>query len=270
MLFRLQGFEFCDQRWLPKAIREGFMDCLNAIHTIWQPYRHLAPVVSRFAQELGAEEVLDLGSGGGEQVATILEYMERQGLPAPRFVLSDLYPDCSAWQRLAERFGTHRVSFFDKPLPCSAIPPTYRALTIFSAFHHLPPEAAKALLAEVVLNRDGILIVEFTRRTLLDFISMLPALVGNLLAVWFMRPSLIKLALSPFIALMVSFDGLISAWRSYTREEILALLPAGKYQVESGEVPWGRMKLLKASFVAVKCQRILQTGPRGGETSAGR
>ncbi len=264
---RLQGFEFCDQPWLPKAMREGFMDCLNAIHKIWQPYRHIAPIVSRFAQELGAEEVLDLGSGGGEQVAIILEYMARQGLTPPRFVLSDLYPDLSAWQKLAERFGNQQVSFFAKPLPFAAIPPEYRALTIFSAFHHLPPEAAKALLAEVVAKRDGILIVEFTRRTLLDFISMLPALLGNLLALWFMRPSLTKLALSPLIALMVSFDGVISAWRSYTLQEILALLPPeGKYQVEYGEVPWGRMGLLKASFVVVKCQKILQNRLMGNES----
>ncbi|GAB6068443.1 hypothetical protein JCM13664_17630 [Methylothermus subterraneus] len=59
----MQAFEFCDQPWLPGPIREGFMDCLNAIHRLWQPYRHIAPIVCRFAQSVGASELLDLGSG---------------------------------------------------------------------------------------------------------------------------------------------------------------------------------------------------------------
>lgn len=106
--------------------------------------------------------------------------MEKHGLRPVRLVLSDL----SAWQKLVARLGPERVSFFDKPVSFSEIPKQYRALTIFSAFHHLPPKAAKALLSEAVANRDGICIVEFTRRTWLDRLSMLPALLLNLIAPW--------------------------------------------------------------------------------------
>lgn len=63
-ILRVQAFEFCDQAWLPAPIREGFMDCLNLIHRLWQPYRYIAPVVSAWAQRLGVDEALDLGSGG--------------------------------------------------------------------------------------------------------------------------------------------------------------------------------------------------------------
>lgn len=255
MIPRCQVFEFCDQKWLPAAVREGFMDCLNLIHRLWQPYRNIAPIVSAWAERLGAEEVLDLGSGGGGQLATVLAYMEKQGLKSPRFVLSDLYPDLSAWQKLVERLGPERVGFFDKPLSFSDIPKEYRALSIFSAFHHLPPEAASALLAEVVHHRDGILIVEFTRRTPLDLFSMLPAFFFNLIAPWLSgRWRFTKLLLSPAIAAMVSFDGFISALRSYTAEEIRALLPPGtekNFWVEWGEVRWGRLPISKASYFYV-------------------
>lgn len=253
MILRFQAFEFCDQAWLPAPIREGFMDCLNLIHRLWQPYRHIAPIVSAWAQRLGVDEVLDLGSGGGEQAATVLEYMEKQGLRPVRLVLSDLYPDLSAWQRLVARLGPERVGFFDKPVSFSQIPKQYRALTIFSAFHHLPPEAAKALLSEVVAHRDGLCIVEFTRRTWLDLLSMLPALLLNLIAPWISgRWRAGKLLLSPVIAVMVSFDGAVSALRSYTKEEIQELLPPGTdkaFLIESGEVGWGRLPFLKASYL---------------------
>lgn len=252
MIQRRQGFEFCDQPWLPQGVREGFMDCLNQIHRLWQPYRHIAPIVSAWAGRLKAEAVLDLGSGGGAQVATVLEHLQKQGLKAPRFVLSDLYPDVSAWQALEGRLGTQRVSFFAKPVAVSALPAKFRALSIFSAFHHLPPDAAKALLKEVVESRDGLLIVEFTRRTWLDLVSMLPAFFLNLMAPWTSgRLRLGKLLLSPLIAAMVSFDGWVSALRSYLAEEILAMLPADTAQsflVEYGQVPWGRLPLFKSSY----------------------
>lgn len=252
MIPRLHGFEFCEQGWLPQVIREGFMDCLNQIHRLGQPYRHIAPVVSAWAAGLNAEEVLDLGSGGGGQVATVLAHLEKQGLKAPRFVLSDLYPDVSAWRALQTRLGAERVGFIDRPVAFSATPEGSRVLTIFSAFHHLPPEAAAALLAEVAAHRDGICIVEFTRRTWPDLASMIPAFFLNLLApLTTPRFRLSKLLLSPAIAAMVSFDGLVSALRSYSADEIRAMLPPGTdgvFSVESGEIAWGRLPFSRSTY----------------------
>lgn len=252
MIPRLHGFEFCEKSWLPQVIREGFMDCLNQIHRLGQPYRHIAPVVSTWAERLSAGEILDLGSGGGGQVATVLEHMQRQGLKAPSFVLSDLYPDVSAWRALQKDLGPERVGFFDSPVAFSALPEQFRALTIFSAFHHLPPKAASSLLAEVVAHRDGICIVEFTRRTWLDLASMIPAFFLNLLApLTTPRFRLGKLLLSPVTAAMVSFDGLVSALRSYSADEILAMLPPGTdgiFLVESGEIAWGRLPFSKSTY----------------------
>lgn len=262
MIPRLHGFEFCEQGWLPQVIREGFLDCLNQIHRLGQPYRHIAPLMSDWAARLNAVEVLDLGSGGGGQVVTVLEHIERQGLKAPRFVLSDLFPDVSAWRALQEHLGPERVDFFDSPLAFSALPEQFRALTIFSAFHHLPPKAASSLLAEVVAHRDGICIVEFTRRTWLDLASMIPAFFLNLLApLTTPRFRLGKLLLSPVTAAMVSFDGLVSALRSYTTEEILAMLPPGTegtFLIESGEVAWGRLPLSKSSYFFLSRRKQLQ------------
>lgn len=264
MIPRLHAFEFCEQGWLPRVIREGFMDCLNQIHHLGQPYRHIAPLVSDWAGKLGARELLDLGSGGGGQVATVLEHLRKRGLKAPRFVLSDLYPDHTAWQRLENQLGTEHVGFVDAPVAFAAIPEKYRVLTIFSAFHHLPPKAAADLLAEIVAHRDGLCIVEFTRRTWLDLLSMIPAYLLNLLApLTTPRFRLGKLLLSPVTAGMVSFDGVVSALRSYTTEEILAMLPPeteNTFLIESGEVAWGRLPLSKSSYFFLSRKKQLQAG----------
>ncbi len=238
---RLQAFEFCDQPWLPALIREGYMDCLDQIHRLFQPYCHVAPLVAEWARRLGVSEVLDLGSGGGGQVATILEHLSRQGLNGPRFVLSDRYPEIESWRALERRFGPERIGFVSEPVSFDAIPSRYRAVTIFSAFHHLPPPAARALLKEVAENRDGILIVEFTRRTWTDLAGMLPAFFLNLLApLTTERFHWGKLALAPLVAAMVSFDGIVSVLRSYTEDEIRDLAVAS-LQFSGQEVPWGRL-----------------------------
>ncbi len=253
MLKRRHAFEFCDLPWIPALFREGFMDCLNNIHRLFEPYRHIAPLIQTWAASLGATEILDIGSGGGAQVATLLKYLDGKG--APRFVLSDLYPQPAAYQALQTRFGAERLGYLEGPVPIARLPAEYRVLTIFSAFHHLPPQAAAALLEEVVAHRDGLCIVEFTRRTPLDLLSMLPAFFINMLAPLtaerFRFGKLLWGTLIPVIPTMVCYDGFVSALRSYTAQELLDLLPAGtqeRFELRYGEVPWGRLPFSKASY----------------------
>ena len=228
------------------------MDCLNQIHRWFRPYYHIAPLLSEWTERLGVDEVLDIASGGGEQIATILGYMKDQGVNTPRFVLSDLYPNLPAYGKLATRFDTKQIGYYKKPVAVGDLPEGQRALTIFTAFHHLPPKDATALLAEVVAHRDGIFIAEFTRRTWMDVLSMVPAFFFNLLAPVFAgRFSWSKLLLSPVIAAMVSFDGIVSAMRSYTPKEIEAMLPPGAekdFVIEYGDVPWGRLSWARSSY----------------------
>lgn len=261
---RVQAFEFCDQPWIPALFREGFMDCLNNIHRLFEPYRHIAPIIQDWARRLGATRILDLGSGGGEQIATLLKYLPAKDAPA--FVLSDLYPQLEAYRALQQRFGAARIDYLAVPAPIAVLPAEHRVLTIFSAFHHLTPPVAQALLAEVVRNRDGLCIVEFTRRTALDLVSMFPAFFLNMLAPLTaerLRPGkLLWGTLIPVIPVMVSYDGFISAMRSYTNKELIELLPPGAaehFLIEYGEVPWGRLPLSKASYFMLSRKSRLQS-----------
>lgn len=263
MIKRRHAFEFCDLPWIPALFREGFMDCLNNIHRLMEPYRHIAPVIRDWAKGLGANEILDIGSGGGAQVATLLKYLDHKD--APRFVLSDLYPQPEAYRVLQARYGAERLGYLDGPVPIAELPPQHKVLTIFSAFHHLPPQAAAALLKEVVEHRDGLCIVEFTRRTPLDLLSMFPAFFINMLAPLtaerFKFGKLLWGTLIPVIPAMVCFDGFVSALRSYTAKELMELLPpeAGEqFTIRHGEVRWGRLPLSKSSYFMLSRKERLQ------------
>lgn len=261
-MHRVQAFEFCDLPWIPALFREGFMDCLNNIHRLLEPYRHIAPIIQNWAQRLGTDRILDIGSGGGAQIATLFKYLDDK---APQFTLSDLYPQVEAYRALQQRLGASRIGFLESPAPVASLPPEHRVLTIFSAFHHLPPEAARELLEEVVRSRDGICIVEFTRRTPLDLLSMFPAFFINMLAPLTaerIRPGkLLWGTLVPVIPLMVCYDGFVSALRSYTAKELKALLPPKaleEFDIEYGEVAWGRLPLSKSSYFMLSRKSRLQ------------
>jgi hypothetical protein len=263
MIKRCQAFEFCDLPWIPALFREGFMDCLNNIHRLMEPYRHVAPVISKWANSLGASQILDVGSGGGAQVATILKYLDEKD--APHFILSDLYPQPEAYRAIQEMVGSARLGYIDSPVAVANLPPGPRVFTIFSAFHHLPPQDAAALLAEVVNNRDGICIVEFTRRTALDLVSMFPAFFINMLAPLtaerFRLGKLLWGTLIPVIPAMVSYDGFMSALRSYTADEIMDMLPPETKQdflIEHGEVNWGRLPLAKSTYILLSRRQKLE------------
>jgi hypothetical protein len=231
-----------------------------------EPYRHIAPLIQDWSASLGARQILDIGSGGGAQVATLLKYLDQKD--APRFVLSDLYPQPEAYRELQARYGAERLGYLDGPVSFAQLPAEYRVLTIFSAFHHLPPQAAAALIEEVVERRDGICIVEFTRRTPLDLLSMFPAFFVNMLAPLtaerFKLGKLLWGTLVPVIPAMVCYDGFISALRSYTVSELKDLLPPGteaRFSIRHGEVGWGRLPLSKSSYFMLSRKDRLQPAP---------
>jgi hypothetical protein len=88
MLKRKQLFEFCDQKWLQGSLREAYMDCLNFVHNTYQPYHYLMPSIVDWAANRSGDKILDLASGGAEQISILLKYAEKQGVSFPTFVIS--------------------------------------------------------------------------------------------------------------------------------------------------------------------------------------
>jgi len=263
MLRRIQLFEFCDQPWLRGSLREAFLDCLSFVHHVYQPYYHLAQPFAEWAnqnrqnvrKDRVGEAILDLASGSGEQITMLLDASTKQGLHLPKFILSDLYPNLSAWHALQKSCGNDAVGYIEKPLSALDIPEgAPRHWTIFTAFHHLSPAAARILLQGLVAKGDGLCIIENTRRQWFCCVAMVLGLPVHLIVPFFAKrfkwSKFLCTTVIPIIPLMVAFDGVVSALRSYTKEEIIAMLPPGSeniFTIEYREV-WWRFSPLKATM----------------------
>ena len=226
---RIQGFEFCDQSWLKGCWREAHLDGMNFMFKLFGLHQRLHRAYGKWAREAGYAEVLDLASGGVGHIDTLLTESRKEGVTLPRITVSDLFPDRAAFERLKAAHG-ERVNFIaDSVDATQPLPRAAPLLSICSAFHHLPPDVAKKLLANATANSNGIFIAEIFNRSVWSPFLSLPNLLILMAAPFFsQRCTLKKVLIStvvPIVPMMIVFDGIISALRTYTPEEILALVP---------------------------------------------
>jgi len=230
---RRQLIEIEDQSWCPAAVRDGLTDYLQFITDHTEPY---APAARLLAEALrvgtgdGTSEppipVVDLGSGGGGPWRRLVRRLHGAGVPV-RVRLTDLHPNLAAFERIA-RETAGAASGDPRAVPADAVPDDLVGLrTIFTAFHHFPPEMARRVLADDVARGHAIAVFESTARTTLCLIVML--LVPHV--VWlvtpFIRPfrwsRLLLTYLFPVIPTVAFIDGVVSCLRTYTPDELREL-----------------------------------------------
>lgn len=223
---RLQLFEFTDLAGLPAPIRRWLGDYLRGIVTLTRIFEPAAPRIASLLRGAGTDQVIDLCSGAGGPWPALGPCVEA-ALGRPIHVhLTDLHPDLDAWAWLEAR-AEGEVTGHSGPVRADQVPDALPGVrTIFDGFHHLPPAAARAVLADASRRRVPLLAGEAVERSL-------PGLVGVLfspLLVWLVTPflpvSIPRLLLTyvvPVVPLLVLWDGVISVFRSYRPEELLAL-----------------------------------------------
>src|SRR5258707_6612546 len=103
--------------------------------------------------------------------------------------LSDHNPDVVAFER-ARRLSGHAITYHAEPVDATHVPsglPGFR--TMFSAFHHLDPNQARAALTDAVAQAEGIAVFEMGgQRSILMLLAVLPVPIRVLFAVPFIRP----------------------------------------------------------------------------------
>ncbi|RSK45799.1 class I SAM-dependent methyltransferase [Hymenobacter perfusus] len=249
MKLRLQLFEFEDLPWFPGVIRAGMMDYLRFMISTLGTYQPVVPLLRTALQQTGQTQLLELCAGAGGGTAGILHRLRTTGLPDAQVCLTDLYPQPAAW-RLLQR-TTPGLWFAEAPVDATAVPADLPGLrTVFSAFHHFPPAAAEALLADAVRHKTGIGVFEGAGKHWLELLlacTVLP--VVQLLITPFIRPfSLSRLVftyLIPLIPIFTIWDGCVSILRMYPPPQLLALAhradPEGTFHWQAGVVRhwWG-------------------------------
>jgi hypothetical protein len=226
MPLRIQSFEFCERADVPRWIRESIVEILGMGLSTSHVFQPVAPVFHALCQLVGADEVLDLGSGSGEPAALLIEELRRQGLAAPRFTLSDLLPNLPQLRKTASRYPG-QLKVIAESVDATAIPDQFNQplQTIINAFHHFPPPLAGKILAETIQKQRAIFIMESSTRRLHNSWGLIPGLFRS----YWQNPvraeqdRFLKAFFSyviPLIGICFIWDSLVSLARFYNEAEL--------------------------------------------------
>src|SRR5205823_9089249 len=109
-----------------------------------RPYAAAAPRLRAALERSGARRILDLCSGAGGPWPGLLKELDGAGLE--HVSLSDRYPNVPAFERIA-RAADGRIRYEKEPVDAAAVPEHLGGFrTLFSSFHHFPPETARRIL----------------------------------------------------------------------------------------------------------------------------
>jgi hypothetical protein len=209
-----------------------------------QQYHYALPLIQQALEATQSERIVDLCSGGGGPWFTLARRLDTIRDRPVRILLTDRFPSETAMQ-LAERHGAERIHYLSAPVDAMQVPAELTGLrTLFTAFHHFPPQSAQRILQDAVDKGQGIGIFEQSRRDPLAMLLMLLLPLVVLLATPFVRPfrwsRLFWTYIIPAIPCVLCFDGMVSCLRTYSRRELEALvarLDAPAYRWQIGHLP---------------------------------
>lgn len=225
---RLQLIELQDLPRFPAVWRDLITDFIAWYVTTYQPYGHAVQVLVDALRSAGTTRIVDLCAGAGGPILDLKPALDRALGAEVSVTLTDKYPNLDAFRAAAARFPSH-VRGAPEPVDATAVCATLTGFrTLFTSFHHFPPEQSRAILADAVQKRQGIGVFEFTERRLLVWavpLLLTPALVWC--ATPWIRPvawrRLLWTYVVPVVPLVTAFDALVSVLRTYTVDELRAL-----------------------------------------------
>jgi hypothetical protein len=217
---RVHLLEIHEQSWCPRVIRDATTAFLGFVATVGRQYDRVAPMLRVAVDAVRAERIVDLCSGGGGPWPRLERVINRDRQPPLTILLTDRFPHCDV-----RRFANERIRYVDRPVDATQTPPELVGFrTLFTSFHHFKPAAARAILRDAARRGQGIAIFEQTARTLPAALFMLALPVLVFVSAPFVRPfrwtHFFWTCLVPVVPLVLSFDGIVSCLRTYTRDEL--------------------------------------------------
>lgn len=239
---RVQFIELHDQLWFPSFLRDEITDALQFGLNLFATYAPIAPLLQSSLDATRSRSVVDICSGGGGPWLDLSRRLQGDSQVPFQILLTDKYPNLTAFQNVRAASGNH-IAFYPDPVNAMRVPPELNGFrTMFTSFHHFPPEEARAILQNAVDASQGIGIFEITRRAPftigLMFLWVLMLIVFTPLIRPFRWSRLLFTFVIPIIPFVLLFDGLISCLRTYRPvelREIIAGLSATEYRWEVGE-----------------------------------
>ncbi|MBX3022479.1 MAG: hypothetical protein KF799_12470 [Bdellovibrionales bacterium] len=234
---RMHLFEIEDQSWCPKVIRTAiteFLATVTRMTKLWQP---TAEVLREILERTTTNRIVVLGAGSGGGILDVVPALPND----TQIVLTDLYPD------LGFKSPNPRVSYLKTSVDATAVPKDLNGVRVmYASFHHLTPDLAKQVLANAVKDNQAIAIFEGTERSAKGIFALIFVPILVLLVTPIIRPfrwsRLFLTYILPVLPLAIAWDGLASALRTYSIDEMKTLvadLPSYDWTVEVLKGPRG-------------------------------
>ena len=170
---RISIFEFEDFSWYPAALRDLETDLLQFWISLMGLYDASVPQLTDLLARAEASEVVDLCSGGAGPWIKLKSKLEGELGRDLSVTLSDKFPNVPAFERARRKAG---VKFESEPVDATRVPDKLKGVrTLYSCFHHFPPELAKSILRDAQKSGVPIAIFEGTACT----VPLLPGEPGT-------------------------------------------------------------------------------------------
>lgn len=224
---RIHLFEFEDLTWFPQIFRDYLTDFLQFASNKFDIYAPVVPIIKKGLEKSGANTIIDIASGGGGGWLSLGKrlFAENKEL---KIILTDFFPNIQAFQQTVNS-AENNFEFVSSSVDARKVPPNLIGLrTQFLSFHHFRPQEAVQILQNAVDSQMPIAIFEAQERSILCFLAMLIAPLNTLISTPFIKPfslrRLIFTYLIPIIPLIVLWDGIVSALRTYSIGEMNELI----------------------------------------------
>jgi hypothetical protein len=238
---RAQFIELHEQPWFPPSLRQQITDALQFGLNLLKAYAPIAPLLQSSLDATSCRSIVDMCSGGGGPWLDL----SRRFHPDAKVIhilLTDKYPNLAAFQNVRVASENH-IAFCPNSVDAMKVPGDLEGFrTMFTSFHHFPPEEARAILQNAVDAGQSIGVFEITRRAPSIIALMFPWALMPFAFTPLIRPfrwsRLLYTYVIPIIPLVLLFDGVVSCLRTYRPQELREIskkLSGIAYQWEVGE-----------------------------------
>ncbi len=219
-------FEFEDQSWFPSFLRNYGTDFLQFLSNKTKMNQPVISIIEKGLSKSNSATIIDLGSGGGGGLIWLNSELRKIN-PNLKIILTDYFPNTSAFEYTQKQAGN--FEFINESVDARNVPSHLVGLrTQFLSLHHFNPVDAKQILQNAVDSNRSIAVFEAQERSAPSLLAMFFSPLTVLFVTPFIRPfklgRIIFTYFIPLVPLFVWWDGIVSSLRTYSVEEMNALV----------------------------------------------
>jgi hypothetical protein len=230
---RLSLFELEDFAWFPASLRASITRMITVMHRWLGTRADLTALLARVLREGQSSRVIDLCSGDGGPMLDVAHMLRTiPGFERLELVLTDRYPNHRTAELLAAR-DEPDLRYELEPMDATVFGGERSGVrTMVCSFHHMPPAAARQILATAQARRHPFCVYEMSdnsvRPRMFWWMGLPFSVVLAFVVAAFARPFTLRhfffSYLVPIVPLCFAWDGAVSNVRTYTLDDVRGLI----------------------------------------------